>query len=177
MKLLAILTLGLSFSCFAADHTFDIMDGSGKLVGQGSLNDSKKGLKLTIDLKGAAAGAHAMHIHDKGVCQGPKFETAGGHLNPEKKKHGHQNPDGAHLGDLGNIEIPANGNLKKELVLKGIDLKPGSATSLMTANGTSLVFHAKADDEKTDPSGASGDRIYCAVLTDAQSADKAAPTK
>ena len=31
-------------------------------------------------------------------------------------------------------------------------------------DGTSLVIHAKADDEKTDPSGNSGDRIACAIL-------------
>ena len=177
MKLLALLTFGLSFSCFAADHTFDIMDGAGKLVGQGSFSDSKKGVKLSIDLKGAQAGTHAMHIHDKGMCQGPKFETAGGHLNPEKKKHGHKSPEGAHLGDLGNIEVPANGNVKKEMILKGIDLKPGSASSLMTATGTSIVFHAKADDEKTDPSGGSGDRIYCGVLTEAQATDTVTPSK
>jgi Cu-Zn family superoxide dismutase len=33
------------------------------------------------------------------------------------------------------------------------------------ADGTSLVIHAKPDDNKTDPSGNSGDRIACAVLT------------
>ena len=31
-------------------------------------------------------------------------------------------------------------------------------------DGAALVLHAKADDYMTDPSGASGDRIACAVL-------------
>jgi superoxide dismutase, Cu-Zn family len=177
MKIFALLTLSFSLSVFAANHTFDITDGSGKLIGQGSMSDSKKGVKLTIELKGAQPGLHAMHIHEKGMCQGPKFETAGGHLNPSKKKHGHQNAEGAHLGDLGNIEVPASGNVKKEIALVGIDLKPGSANSLMSDSGTSIVFHAKADDEKTDPSGGSGERIYCGVLTNAKSLDTAAPNK
>jgi Cu-Zn family superoxide dismutase len=35
--------------------------------------------------------------------------------------------------------------------------------SLFTGGGTSLVINAKADDQKTDPSGNSGDRIACGV--------------
>jgi len=37
--------------------------------------------------------------------------------------------------------------------------------SLFTNGGTSLVIHAKADDMKTDPSGNSGDRIACGMIT------------
>jgi Cu-Zn family superoxide dismutase len=39
------------------------------------------------------------------------------------------------------------------------------SNSLFTDGGTSLVIHAKADDMKTDPSGNSGDRIACGVIT------------
>ena len=39
------------------------------------------------------------------------------------------------------------------------------ANSLFGANGTSLVVHAKADDMMTDPSGNSGDRIACGVVS------------
>jgi Cu-Zn family superoxide dismutase len=180
MKWFSVFTFGfgicLSAYAFSANRSFDIMDGTGKLVGQGTLSEGKQGIKLLLELKGAQAGTHAMHIHDKGHCEGPKFETAGGHFNPEKKKHGHKNPDGAHLGDLGNIEIPANGNFKKDFELKGLDLKPGTPHSIATATGSSLVIHAKADDEKTDPSGASGDRIYCGVLVEA-STDASSATK
>ena len=35
---------------------------------------------------------------------------------------------------------------------------------LVDLDGAALVIHAKADDYQTDPSGASGDRIACAVL-------------
>jgi Cu-Zn family superoxide dismutase len=39
------------------------------------------------------------------------------------------------------------------------------SNSLFTDGGTSLVIHAKADDMKTDPSGNSGDRIACGMIT------------
>ena len=45
-----------------------------------------------------------------------------------------------------------------------VNLRSGSY-SLFTDGGTSLVIHAKADDMKTDPSGNSGDRIACGVIT------------
>jgi len=37
--------------------------------------------------------------------------------------------------------------------------------SVFANGGTSLVVHAKMDDMKTDPSGNSGDRIACGVIT------------
>ena len=40
----------------------------------------------------------------------------------------------------------------------------GSVADLLDADGAALVIHAKADDQKTDPSGDSGDRIACGVL-------------
>jgi superoxide dismutase, Cu-Zn family len=36
--------------------------------------------------------------------------------------------------------------------------------SLLKPGGTSLVLHANADDQMTDPSGNSGDRIACGII-------------
>jgi Cu-Zn family superoxide dismutase len=36
------------------------------------------------------------------------------------------------------------------------------------ADGASIVIHAQPDDEKTDPSGDSGDRIACGVIPAAE---------
>ncbi len=177
MKLVLALTFGFYLSSFAAGKNFDIMDGAGKLVGQGSLTESKKGTVLMLDLKDVQPGMHGMHIHEKGQCQGPKFESAGGHLNPGKKKHGHKNKEGPHMGDLGNIEVPTNGNLKTEITLAGVQIKPGAVGSLSTATGSSLVIHAKVDDDATDPSGNSGDRQYCGVLAEALVPSDSATTK
>jgi Cu-Zn family superoxide dismutase len=37
--------------------------------------------------------------------------------------------------------------------------------SLFGEGGTSLVIHSQVDDEKTDPTGNSGARIACGVIT------------
>jgi Cu-Zn family superoxide dismutase len=49
-------------------------------------------------------------------------------------------------------------------VLQSISLDPAAPNSLFLHGGTAIVVHAKADDQKTDPSGDSGNRIACGVI-------------
>ena len=75
------------------------------------------------------------------------------------KMHGRDNPMGAHHGDLPNLMIGTDGRGSV-----AIDV-PGSVAALLDADGASVIIHADADDYKTDPSGNSGGRIACGVLT------------
>jgi Cu-Zn family superoxide dismutase len=77
------------------------------------------------------------------------------------------NPQGPHAGDLPNVEVAANGALAATVTLPGASLTapPGSPGALIDADGAALVLHAQADDYTTDPSGNSGARIACAVIT------------
>ena len=114
------------------------------------------------ELKDANGGTYAFHIHAIGKCE-PPFESAGGHFNPGGKQHGKDNPQGAHAGDLPNIEVPANGQVKVEATAKGVSL--GAATNgLLDADGSALVVHEGADDYKSDPAGNAGKRIACGVI-------------
>ena len=63
------------------------------------------------------------------------------------------------MGDLGNLGVGADGKL-----VAGLLVPQATFDALRDADGAALVLHAKADDEVTDPSGNSGDRIACAVL-------------
>ncbi|QNP46898.1 superoxide dismutase family protein [Sphingomonas sediminicola] len=117
------------------------------------------GIMLRINASGFPAGQHGVHLHSVGKCEAPKFTSAGPHWNPTEKKHGHRNPAGYHMGDLGNLGVGADGKLVVALLVPEATLD-----GIRDADGTALVLHAKADDEVTDPSGNSGDRIACAVL-------------
>jgi len=44
------------------------------------------------------------------------------------------------------------------------DFSHSGSNSVFTNGGTALVVHAGADDMKTDPAGAAGDRIACGVI-------------
>lgn len=108
-------------------------------------------------------GQHALHVHAVGKCEAPDFKSAGPHFNPEGKKHGTQNPEGPHAGDLPNFEVSADGRAKTSVLATRVLLSDGT-NSLFQANGTSLVIHEKPDDNLNDPAGNAGTRIACGVV-------------
>jgi Cu-Zn family superoxide dismutase len=147
----------------AAPQTIALNGTDGRPVGTVTLSEDANGVTIKVDASAIAAGTHGVHLHEKGLCEGPKFESAGAHWNPESKQHGRDNPMGAHLGDLANFDIGQAGAATTSFTVAGVTMS-GATNALADADGTSLVVHAKADDYKTDPSGNSGDRVACAVL-------------
>lgn len=141
----------------------DINSSAGKKVGHAVVSEIEAGkMTLQLTLNDIPEGAHGLHFHTTGKCDGPDFTTAGGHLNPAGKQHGHDNPAGAHLGDLPNITATKDGLVKVSVPLTGS--RAELAQALMDGDGTAIVVHATADDYRTDPSGNSGGRIACGVL-------------
>lgn len=137
--------------------------GDGALMGSVMISEDASGLVLNVNGVAMPAGVNGIHLHDKGLCEGPKFESAGGHWNPANKQHGRDNPAGAHAGDLANLTVAPDGSAKTSIPVAGAMMSSGPMM-LADADGTALVVHARADDYRTDPSGDSGDRIACAVL-------------
>ena len=135
----------------------------GKDAGLVTLSEDGNGVTVKVEVAGLEPGEHGVHLHMIGRCEGPKFDTAGSHWNPTGKEHGRDNPAGAHLGDLANLTVGADGRGRSTFLVSGATLK-GAQNPLIDLDGAALVVHAKADDYKTDPSGSSGDRVACAVL-------------
>ena len=141
----------------------DIVDAQGKKIGTAAFRASNNGVRIDVNVSGLPPGTRGIHIHSVGKCEGPAFTTAGPHLNPTSKKHGKDNPEGPHAGDLLNLEVNADGLGKASLLDQNVTLGQGQS-SLFHEGGTSLVIHANADDYKTDPAGNSGARIACGVI-------------
>jgi superoxide dismutase, Cu-Zn family len=109
-------------------------------------------------------GNFGMHVHAVGRCEGPGFTTAGPHWNPTSRQHGRDNPMGSHHGDLPNLLVPASGATDETYPLTGMARGEGG---LLDADGAAFIIHATTDDNRTDPTGNSGARVACAVLTPA----------
>lgn len=140
-----------------------LADAAGASVGTVRIEQSGTALSLVADVRSMSAGQHGIHMHTTGKCEAPGFTSAGGHLNPTAHQHGTMNPAGPHLGDLPNITVAADGSGTLRAPLSGT-----AATvlaNLFDADGTAIVVHAGPDDYKTDPSGNSGGRVACGVLT------------
>ena len=130
--------------------------GSAQIVAAGSR------VTLAVGLTGIAPGAHGIHLHTVGACNGPDFASAGGHLNPLGRHHGSLAADGKHEGDLPNVVIQSGGSGALTADLSGT---PEEVRAwLFDTDGAAIVVHADPDDYKTDPSGNSGARIACGVI-------------
>lgn len=142
-----------------------VFDASGKDIGRVLIEEDPNGVTLTLWVEDLPEGTHGVHLHEKGICE-PPFQSAGAHWNPISRQHGRNNANGngAHLGDLDNIDATAGSGLKKIFTIPDVSYGDKKENRLKDADGTSLVIHADKDDYETDPDGKSGERIACAVL-------------
>jgi superoxide dismutase, Cu-Zn family len=144
--------------------TATLKDAQGKAAGTATFTDTAGVVQMKLKATGLTPGKHGIHVHEVGKCDGD-FKSAGAHYNPHGKKHGGQSDAGAHAGDLPNLTADADGKASLQTTLHGVTLEEGAHNSLLDKDGSALVIHAKEDDERTDPSGNSGDRVVCGVLT------------
>jgi Cu-Zn family superoxide dismutase len=142
-----------------AEATLAPKSGS-KVLGTVLFQRGEGGLQAIASITGAQPGRHGIHIHEKGDCSAADAASAGGHFNPTGAEHSGLNNSKRHAGDLGNITAKEDGT-----GYLAVDIPPVAGfTNWDSIIGKSVVIHAQGDDMKTQPSGASGDRIACGVI-------------
>ena len=140
----------------------------GQEIGTVRMTAAPTGVMMRIVAAGLPPGMHGAHVHAVGRCDASSFITAGPHWDVSGRRHGKASPDGPHDGDLGNVSVGADGKLDVNLLVSGAALPVEGANGgrkvMRDGDGASLIIHAAADDDRTDPSGNSGERIACSVL-------------
>lgn len=159
--------------------TVNLTNVDGDVVASATFTESDSGLNIVVQStsegsgSGLEEGAHGLHIHETGVCDpsgDTPFESAGGHFNPTNAMHGDLEDEDSHAGDLGNIEVDAEGTFGADITTDKLTLEAGAENSLDDEDGSAIVIHAGEDDLSTDPSGESGDRVACGVIFPADDA-------
>ena len=147
-------------------ESFVISNSSGSPIGVVTIIDVDDGVEVDLDVTAMPEGSHAIHFHENGTCDGPDFTSAGGHYNPSGANHGFEaSAPNPHAGDMRNFEAPVSGVVKTTLTNERVTLGPRrDLAPLKDDNGTALIIHAAADDYSSQPSGAAGARIACAVI-------------
>ena len=154
----------LPIAVFAASTKVELKDAKGESVGVATLSGGKtNGVRIKLNLKNRPLVVHASPCHQDAKRGPPGFTSAGGHFNPEKKKHGLENPEGPHAGDMKNFTVAANGTAKTTVTDSNVNLGSDDH-SVFSNGGTALVIHGAADDMKSDPAGNAGPRIACGVI-------------
>lgn len=176
MKKIAVFTIGVLLivavvvSAVSAQRngalhaTAVLRDTTGAVVGNVAFTEDAAGrLHVNVKVNGLAPGLHGIHLHAVGSCT-PNFSAAGAHHNPLGHQHGLNNPLGAHAGDLPNLMVNNAGRGHLDGVSDRATLSPGTV-SLFDADGSAVIVHAAEDDQVTNPTGNSGARIACGVIT------------
>jgi Cu-Zn family superoxide dismutase len=132
-----------------------------------------EGVHLSGTLRGLPPNREfGFHIHEKGDCSAPDASSAGEHFNPANAQHGNPQADPHHAGDMLNVKSDAQGNAQVEAHVSGVSLDSGAANGVLDK---AVVVHEKADDYSTQPSGNSGARIACGVISNAAATTPASP--
>ncbi len=117
------------------------------------------GIKIVANFEGLTPGNHGFHIHEFGDCSRLDGKSAGGHFNPDGKKHGAPNSKERHVGDLGNLLANEDGKAYYEMIDTHISFS-GSHSII----GRAIIVHAGEDDLTSQPTGAAGARVACGVI-------------
>lgn len=159
----ALLIAGNAAAQDQATHKARFVDAQGRSNGTAELSPvAAGGVLIKIDITDLPPGQWvAFHVHETGRCDHTtEHESAGGHFNPDSKKHGFRSAGGPHAGDMPNQYVGPGGTLRSEVYNHRVTLDKAD-TGIA---GRALMIHAKPDDHASQPSGDAGKRLACGVI-------------
>jgi Cu-Zn family superoxide dismutase len=124
-------------------------------------SDGEVKMNLDITIPAKANQTVAVHIHEHGNC-GDTAHHAGGHWNPTNAQHGKWGSNSFHAGDIGNVQLDASGHGTIELETRLWSVGGDAQKNILDKT---IIVHGGTDDFTSQPSGNSGTRLACGVIT------------
>lgn len=151
-----------------ASATVPLRTAEGGDAGSVLIRQGSQGLVMRVEATGLTPGWHGIHLHQVGTCDGPGFQSAGGHVHAgseDAPTHGLLNDQSDDSGDLPNIWAGEDGRAVAEIFTPFARLADsGPGVHLLDADGSAIVIHANPDDYQSQPIGGAGDRVACGVI-------------
>jgi len=137
-----------------------VLSITGAYIGTAKFTQTPQGVRIELDATGLPPGEHGVAFHEIGSCNPySAFATAQRHLGADAAPHGQ------HAGDLPNQKVADDGKLRIDLVAPKVSLTDSGPGALLDADESALIVGEKRDDGKTNPDGAMGRPIACALVT------------
>ncbi|CDS54242.1 Superoxide dismutase [Cu-Zn] precursor [Polaromonas sp. CG9_12] len=162
--LASLLALGACASTTTGPRAVAQLQSTAGNTASGSVTFIQSGDKVLVSgtVSGLKANAeHGFHLHEKGDCSSGDGMSAGGHFNPDGQPHGKHSGMTHHAGDLPSLKADASGVARFSFESKSISVGSGTGNII----GRGLIVHRDPDDYTTQPTGNSGPRLACAVVT------------
>lgn len=125
------------------------------------LDNGKVKMELELTIPAKANKSVAVHIHEHGDC-GDTAKNAHGHWNPTGAQHGKWGSASFHAGDIGNVKLDGKGKGKMDLETDLWNIGGDEKKNILNR---SIIVHGGQDDYTTQPSGNSGTRIGCGLIS------------
>lgn len=143
----------------------DISSTKADTSGSGRAEFSKKDdgtveMSLTVNFPKMANKSVAVHLHEHGDC-GDSGKGAHGHWNPTNEAHGKWGSDAHHSGDIGNVDLNADGAGAITISSNRWTIGGDDKTNILNR---AVIVHSGVDDFTTQPTGNAGSRIGCGVI-------------
>lgn len=127
--------------------------GAPGLSGTVTFFQKPEGVLVTARVSGlpqTPSGFFALHVHEGGSCEGAGFPSTGGHYDPDGSLHPR------HAGDLPPL-LSNRGTAYLSVLTDRFRVRD--------VMGRTVVIHSGPDDFRTQPSGASGSKIACGLIS------------
>jgi Cu-Zn family superoxide dismutase len=123
--------------------------------------DGQIKMEMHLNIPERADSNVAVHFHEHGDC-GNKGDNTHGHWNPTNETHGKWGSAHFHAGDIGNIMLDNTGH---GMTTVTTNLWSVADTAKNDIVGRGIIVHGGTDDYTTQPTGNSGPRIGCGVIS------------